>query len=523
MRRRNLLFSLVCGCLLVSTPIFAVDEIYVSKSSGNDSNSGSSSAPLQSIYAAVLKVKKNTETVIYLEENATFIGSQIDFATDKNVTLIGKNTTLKAAEKPGNEGGQGTRILRGGENTDLKIKGLNLVNGRQVEYVLGGGIYFAGKTLEVDSCRFIDNEAGSAGAGIASRGKNVIVKNSYFEGNYLIGGGSRGAAIMHAGLANGEPGCSLIVENSTFVENKMPAGGNGIAIAVYDASTAGGKYSNLDYLKVVNSTFVNNTSNYAYQAAIDISDHDVETYLINNTFYNNDGALRLFFNTKPIGLVNNVVYANKAAILSDLTASEGRIELTAYNNVFVGTERGVNEGMDEASLNADKAAFSNIVETLANYPIANSGLSTTFSTDGSFVPYLAITSATGSLVNAGLDDSSLALGVNLVPSTDVRGKGNDGRKDIGAFEFNGTSSGISSSNVDDQKLFTLSQNQSAITITNLSATDLTIKIVGVDGKLLKTATVANELTLDKASLNKGVLLFFASNGASSQVEKAAIY
>lgn len=80
---------------------------------------------------------------------------------NKIVSIIGDNTTLRAAEKAGKDGGEGARILRAAGGCDLSLKGITFLNGRQIEYNPGGGVFFAGNTLVVDSCTFIDNESGS--------------------------------------------------------------------------------------------------------------------------------------------------------------------------------------------------------------------------------------------------------------------------------------------------------------------------------------------------------------------------
>lgn len=522
MKKKILLSCLVGCCLFSFTSGFAATEIYVSKTKGNDMNPGTKESPYGTVEKAVGAVKASTETVIYLEENVVFDIAKLDLDANKIVSIIGNNTTLRAAEKPGKEGGQGNRILRAVGGTELKLKGLIFENGRQVEYYPGGAIFFAGKSLDVDSCKFINNETGSSGGAIASRAKETTIRNSYFDGNYTYGGGGTGGAIMNCGPASGEMGSFLIVENCTFNKNQLTIGGQGSAIATYDATLAGGKYCTLESMTISNCTFLENSSTDAYQAAVDIcSSPLVETYIVNNTFYNNDGALRMDnYVIGSVNLVNNVIYANKASILSEYTSAEGREPVVAYNNIFVGTERGVNEGMDEPCLNNDRATYNNVVETLANYAFSKVALSTTLSTDN-FVPYLAITTSSSTLVNAGLDDSTEALGKNVVSSTDVRNYGKNGTRDIGAFEFDGIPPivGIGGSYADAQDFFALDQTQDAIVVENISEKNISVRILALDGRTVYTSNVADQVTINKSALPKGVVIIAVSNGVNTKAQK----
>lgn len=522
MKRR--LFSVMVACSVFALAS-AQTTFYVSNS-GNDSNAGSESAPFKTIGCAVMKVQENTPTTIYLEENATFDLSdaestgyaKLDFTNNKDVKLIGKNTTLKAWATPGNQGGQAIRMLRGGEGTKLYVSGINFVNGRQVEYMLGGAIFFAGETLELEGCKFINNEAGSAGAAIGSRGKQVIVNNCYFEGNYTIGGGAIGAVIMHCGpnVADVDENYFLKVTNSTFYKNHMDGeSSRGVAIGLVDQSTGSSKNSTVGLLEVKNCTFLENTiQNGAYEGIIDLTNAEVaHTYIINNTFYNNLGAISIPFVPGNITFINNVVYADKTTILSSVDAADRTFY--AYNNVLIGGERGVNEKMTEASLNEEKAAYNNMVETTTTYQLANLGLATTFSNDAT-VPYLAIT-ASSPMVNKGMNDSSDILGINVIPATDVCGTAINETKDIGAYEVPGPDN--ITNNAMDNTTYELNYTADGIIVKNLSDKRLYLQIVGIDGAQIYKANINGELTINKNGLNKGINVFILSDGTNVKAEK----
>lgn len=441
MNKKQLL-SLTAAAIIGVSQSFGAVEYWVATNGSDETGDGSEANPFATPEMAVLCVKDNEETIIHLEKNATFMmAGQLNLGDNKLCTVEGDNTTLKGAEKPGNQGGEAVRIFRAAANSKVTLRGLNFENGRQVEYVLGGAIYFAGDELNVDRCRFINNEAGSAGAAIGSRGRVVRVTNSYFEGNYTIGGGSRGPAIMQRGpeTLDGE----LYVDNCTFYKNAQTQGGQGTCIAIYDPSNQPGvNFAGCKKVQVTNSTFVENTSKDNYQACIDISDSsDCETILANNTFYNNDGALRLYFQLEPVYMFNNFVYANRATVLSELSIAEAdRTAVIARNNILYGAERGVNENMDDPDFNANAASANNTIGLCKDATMMALGVSVNLGTnEGGFVPYLQILRENSALVDAGITDSAEWTTENVIPATDCRGYDMyNGKKDIGAYEYKGS-------------------------------------------------------------------------------------
>lgn len=523
--KKTVLMSFAAAMLLSGT--LTASEYHV-KLNGSDNNSGSATAPFQTVEKAIEVVKENVETTIYLEENAVFKIGKLDLLNNKQVAIIGKNTTLKAHDKPGKEQGEGNRILRANTGCNLKIKGITFENGRQVGYILGGAIFFAGDKMEIDSCRFINNEAGSSGGAIGARGRSVIIKNSYFEGNYTIGGGAIGGAIMQAGVP-GVSNCSLRVENCTFHKNNMSMGGQGTAIGIFDKSEAsvGGSFTNLSVMEIVNCTFTENSSSNGYQAAIDVSSNKkIKAYMINNTFYNNDGALRIgdILGGKVV-MINNLIFANKAAIFGDLNVyTDDRDQIIAYNNILSGVERGVNEFIDDDCFNSKKGECNNIVETTSNYPLSKVSLSTAYLSDGSFVPYLAINSATSEAVNKGLDDSSTQIdGVNMVPNTDIRGKAKDGIRDIGAYEYNGQNVAIFTMEDEGPDLFELTQLEGAIRIKSLTEATTQLRVMDISGRTILNTTLTEELSIDKSVLNRGLMLFVFNNGTQQKTQKVLVF
>lgn len=521
--KKKLFFSMVA--LLVSFSLSAVD-IYVNPVTGNDANNGTLAAPMKTIESAVFAVKDNVETNIHIADNSIIkLGAVLNFGENKKVNISGRNVTIKAHDLPAQKDpsglpvtGEGNRILRATANCNMKISGITFQNGRQVGYILGGAIFFAGNTLEIDCCKFIDNQAGSSGGAIAGRAKSIIVKNSYFEGNNILGGGARGAAIMQCGPSTGDPG-TLSVQNCTFYQNTTQSGGSGVAINIFDSSDAniGGNYSNMGKVEVINSVFFENTSNAsisAYQAAIDVSSGEYcKVVLVNNTFYKNtDGALRLMYNTAY--LANNVIVGGKQGILSDISVVEGRPEITAVNNIIVGTEGGINSSIDEACLTTAAAANNNIVNTIAAYPLSTIGLATSLTTADNFVPYLEITSSSSTLINAGVESTLAAFGTNYVLPTDIRGFYVKGTKDIGAYEYDGIAPDPNAINSPEyiSENYRITRSDNTISIIHLSDKSFSVKVVDMIGKVVYSTQANSSVEVLKNTIGNGIFIIVLNDG-----------
>ena len=504
-------------------------DLYVNPITGNDANNGTQSAPLKTIETAVLsKLQSNVQTTIHIADNSVItLTAILNFNTDKKVLLTGKNVVLKAAALAAQKDasglpvlGEGNRILRATTNCDLKIKGITFQNGRQVGYILGGAIFFAGNTLEIDSCKFIDNQAGSAGGAIGARAGSVIVKNSYFQGNNILGGGARGAAIMQCGPATGTPG-TLVVQNCTFYQNMTQVGGSGMVINIYDStlSSIGGSYTNMGNVQVNNCTFIENTSVTTNQAAIDVSDGDCDVYLTNNTFYkNSDCAFRLMLSKAY--LANNVIVAGKQGIMSEAKVADGRPEMVAINNIVIGTDGGINGGIDDACFTSAASTNNNIINTTAAYPLANVGLASSLSTD-KFVPYLPITSSSSTLINAGTDDTSAKFGTNYVLNFDIRNLSKNLKRDLGAYEYNGL---IPSPNglpfmkyISDD--YHISQSGSTLKIQNNTEKLFTLSLVNMTGKVMFSTKVTSSYSIDKNMYGQGIYILMFNDGVKISSKK----
>ena len=526
---KKFLLSTMAACMLGTVPSFAAVEYWVSPN-GDDANAGTEAEPYATPEMAILMANEGEETIIHFEKDAEFLIGKLEAGENKTIRLIGDNTLFLAEKDPLPQGTNRTahRILDGGAGTNLYVEGIIFKNGRQIEYLGGGAIGFTGETLEVNNCQFIHNESGSGGNAICASAEEVIVRNSYFEDNYSIGYAARGGAIVQAGVFDEENGLrgSLVVENCTFANNSVLSG-QGTAIDIFDKGYNKGEgRSYTTYLKVTNCTFISNTSGDPYQAAIDICGYDnCETYIANNTFYGGDGAFRLYFQNAPVYFVNNFAYVDKATILSEYTTDANLGQIHAYNNILYGGERGVNENILEPGLTTEAAACNNTIGLTSQATMVALGVNTKLTTDDpdSKVPYLPILRQNSVLVDAGLDSYAEIDGEveNFIPATDVRGKASNGKKDIGAFEYNGLNAGVETITTGENSNIAFISNGSEIVVTNSNGDAMDVAVYSVDGKLLYNARGEN-VTISKDNLAKGIVIVKATDNNGSATKKMVV-
>jgi hypothetical protein len=503
------LFLLLCSVGIQYS--YAADHTFYVSTGGSDENDGSQANPFATINHAVTSVPDNSSAVIYLGAGETFTeyGIRIEDNTNKTVELIGDNTVFQAAavKQTASTG----RMLFSGYGSNLKVSGIIFKNG-YMEVADGGAIYFRGVTMEVDSCEFIDNIADNHGGAIASFGNNLVVENSYFEGNISVGGYA--GAVLHTGA--GTTGNSLIVSNSTFNGNKTQSTsstlGMGSAVHTHVSILA---TSDIATVEVTNCVFYKNESARASMAPLDLGNSlTSKSYIVNNTFYvNTQMGVRVDGLYNKVYLVNNAIIGGTVGLGAQYALNTGAKKRTqtieAWNNVIAGTTKAIGTYVDDPSLNADKATFNNTVEIFSeSFTLSNVGLNENLSTDKS-IPYLAISSSASVLVNAGID-SKVIESEERVPSTDMLGMAKDGTKDIGAFELDQTTTVVSPGFVPEY--IKLIDTKDFVSVVNLSQHPIFMQVMSIEGKLLKNIRIDNSATINKGDLPRGLLLFVANDG-----------
>lgn len=509
MKKTTTLFCTALVAAVCSFPGYA-EKVYYVDPDGNAPEGMTVDAVYTKVAAAINAVTADEPVTIYLKPGHEFKESNMTTGTNRvDLTIIGDSSIINA--------GSAQRILRT-EAARLVLKDITFTGVKNYTS-MGGVLYFAGNTLVVDSCIFIDNESDAGGAAIASRGKDVTVRNSYFDGNYIFEGSgyATGAAILQAGVKDVD-GSSLRVENCTFYSNDVN-NGVGSAISTEDAAAS---YSNVGEITIVNCTFLANTSSYLNQADVDVTNSDGALMkIINNTFYGNDGALRIGdIYTGELYFINNLVYATGSGIFGDpnYTVNNYRTPIEGYNNIIIGGERGVNEAIDDECFNGKKDQYNNRVETLATYPLSMVALATSLSTDN-YVPYLPLTAENSDAVNAGYSDGAYA---DMIPATDIRGLKAVGTRDIGAYEYGATEQSAIASVVADESDFVIARNGDQITVVNTADRHFTLTVVDMLGRTVYSAEGTDMLTVNKQDIAARCAIFVLTDGVSKKAEKVML-
>lgn len=540
MKRVFLLFS-----LLVTANLFQVaakqaseiEKIYYVSPIGLDTNEGTEANPFKTIGKALSLITDATPTKIYLTPNATFtLGGTVTIGKVTsyhiNVALIGENTTIQANVLPYVAEYRLFRIGEGGFG-NCKLKGLILKNGRISDFNPGGAIFFPGNRLEIENCSFMNNYAGSGGGAIASRGKVVIIKDSYFYEN-KSGSGSHGAAIMQTGTKADSGNC-IEIYNTTFEENgfsdktnSFPLSGYGSCFSNNEPTSSGANRGKVDDMKVSNCTFINNnntaTTDPAVSAAIhlDSNMNGVTAHIINNSFYTNknyingNAMLRIEQADNNVLLINNVMVGTRHGVVVVKPLAE-RLPIIAYNNTIISHHPlSSNATAEEFSTSKNNQVEGYIInpaklpteEDIANLENAIASLSLSIDRNKKY-PYLAITNASSTLVDSGMD-SHIVGNAELIATTDILGtarpKGT--HNDRGCFELDGT---VSISQNEYKDIMQINQLSDGIEILNNSDKSFHLSIWKVDGTQILSENITDKLLINKGDLPCGFLLCVFQN------------
>lgn len=536
-------FMLVAGLMHVSA-----QNVYYVYSTGDDSDGLTPGTAFKTPVKAVNLITDNTPTTIYLEPNATFeIASQLALGGSGSpywavdVELIGDNTTIQLPET--NTANRAFRIATDGV---VKMTGLNIKNGAQG--AVGGGIYFAGKTLEIDKCVFENNQSrAGGGAAIASVGNNLTIKNSYFKNNRLTG--TVYGTVLQLGNASGSN--TLTIENTTFEGNRLTSGdGRGTAVSTF-TTAAGSTAYKIDPVIIRNCTFLNNNltvdgnGNAGMYGVIHLGANAPASnvFVVNNTFlaterysaFNN--AVRIEGTGHKLHLVNNVIAGLRHGIVAG-EALASRQPISATNNIFVcfspksnavtdpdlANDNTKNNSVTPIPLAGGSATADEIAVLEA--AIAELKMETSLSLD-EVVPYLKITDKSSPLVDAGIN--TYVSGTEFVPATDIigttradAGSYTGSSVDIGAFEFvGGTQTSLIGVESKDEPA-TVYQDNGTLTIQSNTDKNVTVKILRVDGRQLYAASVQGSVSIAKSELSDGILLVVISDGTTTSVKKIAL-
>ncbi len=283
------------------------DVIYVATNGSDESGSGGKTNPYKTL-EKVLSELTDKCNVIYIF-NGTY--TEKDLEISKNATIIGESRdgVIINANKEG-------RIFKiDTSNIYVNINSLTLENGipdyDSDDYTIagkGGAIYLGSGNLVLSNVN-ISNSVSTAGGAIANEGAYLTIKNSMFSGNYLDSGESYyeilgGGAIYSDGV--------LKIMNSTFVNNSVLTGDGG---AIYVGSSA----------NIINSTFKNNEAKNGGAIGIDAYDsaNVIIAYNIFDSNSANKGGAIFSKMSKLTNISNNEFKLNNASISGGAICAEG--------------------------------------------------------------------------------------------------------------------------------------------------------------------------------------------------------
>lgn len=529
MKKQFLLACMIATSVLTT---FADKTIYVASSASGAGTGADANNPTTFSQALGSLDATGGFTTIVLPSGALFqlAGGtkgygRLPIPDNSKIIIEGNNSIFEGT-------GDDTRILRASTGCNLTLKNLTLRKGNAAAS-LGGAIFFAGDSLKIYGCIF-EKDTADNGAAIGSRGKYIKISNCQFNGNRLRNS-FQGGAISHTGTTSGG---TLIVENTTFNDNGARSGNYGFGLAIITAFD-GNVRNYLSKISITNCTFYQNNSGlntHVGDAAIQLdflgttapTGTVTTATLINNTFYGNKNcAINVKGTQQAVSLINNVivgdVYADASVsgvqdngLITEYSVSEGRPIIVAENNYIV-AKVPVNNKVDDPVLQSGNSDHNTIVTTSSQNDIDILGLSTTLQTSGSVIPYLSTSTSSSPLVEGGISSYS---GITI-PTSDargtIRGAGITGNMyDIGAYEFDGfTPTAVQTVS---NNSFTINQSATEVFISTNNK-PISINAYLPNGQSVYAKTTNNTVTINKAQLPKGVLIFVVNDGEKSLIKK----
>ena len=464
-------------------------NVYI-KNSTLTKNYSNSTSPSIYIYGGELfidnsLITNNTLGIIVIYGNVTMNNSIISGSRHTGnanggaiCAYAGTNVKVTDSKIQNNYSGTGAGISA---MNNLTLKRTTISNNRSSTD--GGGVYFSGNILQVDSCIIENNTSFHEGAGLC-----------LWSGN------------------------DIIISNTIINNNKIS-----------NTSYGGGIYANAPFT-LINSTISNNTAYYGAGLLATSVRHHIS--IINNTFYNNIaqttggaihigfiyGTLENFTNYVPtypsIELINNTIAKNFAleggGIYFKPYVSQGYGTIKLHNNIIANNN---NDDFKRAYNTRDITYFvgSRNICQLNGDPrdvsaefIPNDKESDIFDTG---IPSLADNGGFTNTIK--ISENSLAKWTGVtntvdpkIPITDQRGILRNNPPCIGSYEYNGFLK--NSEIVQTDKLNISIKNQTILI--NDCITPVHLKIIDLSGKIIHDRLISGVTSLH---INKGnyILIF----------------
>lgn len=374
----------------------------------------------------------------------------------------------------------------------------------------GGAITFSGKgVLNIDKCYFDGNKAklntsntggGTGGAVMvrldAGATNSLNITNSVFYRNESDGAGSV-LAIGNNGV-NSSTVFNLNLTNNVVYQNKgnVYSGTTPNTLALY---TAGAQYTGT--FLIVNNTFYQNYNvDRAGAASVSLEGMPVSAYFINNLMNDNQVTGVTVYGLTCSSVTNSATLRRfKGNIFNHLGGSLSVSDATNYPDLFESNSN---------STNGNRSWISNTYQKLNN----------TLTVPSTGLPYLE-TQSGGFGINFGIDEF-MVNSVNVVPATDIRGKGRSGVKDAGAFELDGTDISTAIQNIVTEKEYLMFYDFKSKSLMFNKKTDM-VQIFDLRGTCVLMEN--NTSAINASKLLKGIYMVCVVNDGIPKTQKFVKY
>ena len=418
--KSRITITTILALLFASIRLFG-QTIYVNSNTGNDATGdGTSGNPYKTFHKGYTMASAGgtidlTGTFTWTDADETGDVATTGYTIAKNIIIQGQSaatTTIQAAATQSSANCRVFTISTGSSATfnDVTIRYGNFTDAVSYSFDGGGGIKTRG-TLTMNKCYVTRNNvsgsAGKQGGGVLIEGSNTTTTITNCDFTYNVAGSTYGlgGGIAKSNYESGQAVGPCYIRNTTFNNNTAQSEGSGFFC-----------YQNSNSVnELTNCTFIYNTGGSFGSIWFDRSPGIVT----NCTVINNGGGLVHYANT--VHIKNNIM-ANNTGWDCKIVSS-GTIVDNGYNIVEVSsgyTVAGTSLSGDQPNLN----------------------ISSTLADNSTFNQSQTLSLLAGSVaINAGGTGSNSTV---TVPCKDQRGYFKNSTKDIGAFEYDGLTSGAPS-------------------------------------------------------------------------------
>lgn len=389
-------------------------------------------------------------------------------------------------------------------------------------YKIGGAIYVnnaSGKfnNMNFDQCLFDSNESydNSNGVGgalsmrvnVAGGQLNTTINKSAFINNKTYGLGSA-IYTTATGTATSTSKFALDIKNTSFINNQNHQSGakSGTTISIF-TNSGYNSTAQKGIFYLTNNTFYNNTNGNTGNRSIYIPDPKLDINLINNLFL--DSPDEIAYSLFVQGPTDNIpVYST--------LAGRGNIGDRMGGSLFTTNYTGYNWALSSQG-------------NLANVDNNGALLNTTPQFNSYGVPFLAISSSSSVLIDAGFSVHDVNV-VNIVPQVDIEGKPIIGtKKDVGVYEKEMGPMGITTNFICNNEfgscvsVYRNKNNRISIEFKSELSEQVKVSVYDAIGQKIFENRIKESVTELNSNFQSGIYIVFLYYGSNKTSKKVMIY